>query len=64
MTEWLRTSYPDLRILFASGYADDATAQLGALDPGVGFLPKPFSPASLSRKVRELLDAPSAPATT
>jgi CheY-like chemotaxis protein len=57
MAEWLKTSYPDLKVLFTSGYTEDAIAHHGVLDEGVEFLPKPYSPSSLSRKVRELLDA-------
>ena len=60
MAEWLKTTYPDLKILFTSGYTEDAIAHHGVLDAGVEFLPKPYSPASLTRKVRELLDAPRA----
>jgi PAS domain S-box-containing protein len=56
MAEWLKTSYPDLKILFTSGYTDDAIAQHGVLEPGVAFLPKPYTPAILARKVREMLD--------
>jgi two-component system, cell cycle sensor histidine kinase and response regulator CckA len=58
MAEWLKTTYPDLKVLFTSGYTEDAIAQHGVLDAGVEFLPKPYSPASLAHKVRELLDAP------
>jgi PAS domain S-box-containing protein len=58
MAEWLKTTYPDLKILFTSGYTDDAIAQHGVLEPGVAFLPKPYSPAALTRKVREMLDKP------
>jgi signal transduction histidine kinase len=57
MAEWLRTTYPDLKILFTSGYTDDAIAQHGVLETGVEFLAKPYTPATLTRKVRELLDA-------
>jgi two-component system, cell cycle sensor histidine kinase and response regulator CckA len=56
MAKWLNTIYPHLKILFTSGYADDAIAQHGVLDAGVGFLPKPYTPAILARKVREMLD--------
>jgi PAS domain S-box-containing protein len=58
MADWLKTTYPDLKILFTSGYTDDAIADHGVLDPGVAFLPKPYTLATLTRKVRELLDAP------
>lgn len=56
MAEWLKATYPSLKVLFTSGYTDDALAQHGVLDPGVAFLPKPYTPAGLSRKVREMLD--------
>ena len=58
MAEWLKTTYPDLKILFTSGYTDDAIAHHGVLEAGVEFLPKPYTPATLARKVREMLDAP------
>jgi CheY-like chemotaxis protein len=58
MAEWLMATYPELKILFTSGYTDDAIAHHGVLDAGVAFLPKPYTPAALSRKVRETLDAP------
>jgi len=57
MAEWLKTTYPGLSILFTSGYTDDAIAQHGVLEPDVAFLPKPYTPAALARKVREILDA-------
>ncbi len=60
MAEWLKTTYPGLRILFTSGYTDDAIAHHGVLDPGVAFLPKPYTSANLARKVRDMLDAPQA----
>lgn len=56
MAEWLKTTHPDLKILYTSGYTDDAIAHLGALDTGVAFLGKPYTPAMLARKVRKLLD--------
>jgi len=58
MAEWLKTSFPDLKVLFTSGYTEDAIAHHGVLEKGVEFLPKPYTPESLARKVRELLDAP------
>ncbi len=56
MAEWLKTTYPDLKILFTSGYTDEAIAQHGVLEPGVALLSKPYTPATLARKVRAMLD--------
>jgi PAS domain S-box-containing protein len=56
MAEWLTSGDPELKVLFTSGYTDDAIEQYGVLDPGVAFLPKPFTAATLIGKVRELLD--------
>jgi CheY-like chemotaxis protein len=49
---------PDIRVLYMSGYAEDAIGDRGVLDSGIHFVRKPFSPRSLTRKVREALDAP------
>lgn len=56
LAESLRDERPSLPVLFMSGYTDDALMQHGALSPGQGFLQKPFTPLSLSRKIREVLD--------
>ncbi len=58
MAEWLKTTNPSLKILFTSGYTDDSFTQNGVLEPGVEFLPKPYTPTTLIWKVREMLDAP------
>jgi CheY-like chemotaxis protein len=55
--ERLRVLRPDSRVLFMSGYTDDAIARHGVLEPGIAFLQKPFTPFSLAQKVREVLDA-------
>jgi CheY-like chemotaxis protein len=47
---------PDLPVLFMSGYPRNAIVHAGRLDEGVNFLEKPFTPASLAAKVREVLD--------
>jgi CheY-like chemotaxis protein len=61
MADSLKTTYPELRILFTSGYTDDAITHGGVLEAGVGFLPKPYTSAALTCKVREMLDQPSGP---
>ncbi len=45
------------KVLFMSGHAESAVAHHGVLDPGIAFLPKPFAPDDLARKVREVLDS-------
>jgi two-component system, cell cycle sensor histidine kinase and response regulator CckA len=56
MAEWLNVTDPALKVLFTSGYTDDALAHLGVLEPGIAFLPKPYTPSVLTRKVRAILD--------
>jgi len=52
----LRADAPRLKVLFTSGYTDDAGIRQGALEVGMGFLSKPFTPELLVRKAREMLD--------
>ncbi len=47
---------PRLRVLFTSGYTDDAIVHHGVLDPGTAFIEKPFTAAQLTRKIRSVLD--------
>ncbi|MFA6029688.1 MAG: PAS domain S-box protein [Elusimicrobiota bacterium] len=47
------------RTLYFSGYAGDAFAEQGGLEPGMALLYKPFTPSSLLRKLRETLDGPA-----
>jgi signal transduction histidine kinase len=49
---------PEARVLYVSGYADDAIVRHGILTAGTNFLQKPFSPMDLGKRVREILDAP------
>jgi hypothetical protein len=48
---------PGIRVLYISGYADDAMRRTGSLDAEAAFLEKPFSANDLATKVRETLDA-------
>jgi signal transduction histidine kinase/CheY-like chemotaxis protein len=55
----IHRSLPQTRVLLMSGYTDDALAHHGVLDEGLSFLEKPFSPARLSHKVRDVLNQPA-----
>jgi PAS domain S-box-containing protein len=48
-------AHPEAKVLFMSGYTDNAIVHNGELEPGTAFLQKPFSPDALERKIRELL---------
>ena len=50
--------FPEARVVFASGYPDNSITREGILEPGTIFIQKPFTPLSLTRKVREALDSP------
>jgi PAS domain S-box-containing protein len=53
----MRKRYPRVKVIFSSGYTDDAISDQGALGEGVAFLQKPYTPIQLARKVRSVLDA-------
>jgi CheY-like chemotaxis protein len=61
LAERVRTMRPSARILFTSGYTEDAVLRRSFLEPGAEFLEKPFTPARLAQRAREVLDG--APAT-
>jgi two-component system, cell cycle sensor histidine kinase and response regulator CckA len=52
----MRLLRPDLKTLFTSGYSTDRIHESFVILPGIEFLPKPYGPASLARRVREVLD--------
>ncbi len=55
--ERLQPLYPQMKVIYMSGYTDNAIVHHGVLTPGLNFIEKPFSPEGLARKVRETLDS-------
>jgi CheY-like chemotaxis protein len=58
LAERLSRIFANLKVLYISGYANEALNQHGLLGSGIAFLEKPFSSEALARKVREVLNAP------
>ena len=56
LSEHLTSLRPDIKVLYVSGYTDDAVVRNGLLEEEVAFLQKPFTPQALACKVREVLD--------
>jgi two-component system cell cycle sensor histidine kinase/response regulator CckA len=56
LTERLLTIFPNIKVLFMSGYTANVIAHQGVLDEGVHFIQKPFSIKDLSTKVRSILE--------
>jgi two-component system, cell cycle sensor histidine kinase and response regulator CckA len=59
LVEQARPLRPGMRILYVSGYSEEAIARQGQLTEGIELLAKPFTPAALTAKLRQLLDRPS-----
>ncbi len=57
LAQQLLAERPGMKVLYMSGYTDEAVVRHGLLARGTNFLQKPFTPAVLARKVREVLDA-------
>jgi two-component SAPR family response regulator len=58
VSERVRTIHPRVKILYMSGYTDDAISRHGVLDPGIAFLQKPFRRDDLTRRIAEILQTP------
>ena len=57
LAETLLRTNPSLKVLYMSGYTDNAILHKGILNPETQFIQKPFTPEAIARKVREVLDA-------
>jgi len=57
LAERIHAVYPETRILFTSAFTENAAIHQGILHEGIKLLQKPFTPSSLAKKVREILDA-------
>ncbi len=57
VADTLRTIHPETKILYMSGYTDEAIVHHGIVDSGIAFIQKPFSEQALAQKVRDVLDA-------
>jgi len=57
LAEKLAPLRPAMKVLYTSGYTDEAIVRHGVLEKGIAFLQKPYTPDALARKVREVLDA-------
>jgi DNA-binding NarL/FixJ family response regulator len=54
----VKSARPDMKLLCMSGYTDDSIVRHGVLHSHIAYLQKPFTPLTLTSKVREVLDDP------
>jgi CheY-like chemotaxis protein len=60
---FLASLHPETRVLYMSGYTDDAIVHRGVLQPGTAFIQKPFTPEALEVSIRRVLGSPRKPAS-
>ncbi len=56
LAEKIKKWHPEVKVLYMSGYTDNAIVHHGVLEPGIDFMQKPFTVQGLTKKVREVLD--------
>src|SRR5687768_6035349 len=57
VADQMKAVHPETKVLYMSGYTDEAIVHHGIVDSHIAFLQKPFSERALTRKIREVLDA-------
>jgi FixJ family two-component response regulator len=61
LADRLRERRPSLKVVFMSGYADEAIAGHGVLEPGVVLIQKPLTPLIVATRIRDVLDGTVSP---
>jgi two-component SAPR family response regulator len=56
LAERIASIQPEIKVLYMSGYTDNAITHHGVLEKGMNYIQKPFTVDGLARKVREVLD--------
>ena len=64
LAESMRSAFPKMKVLYTSGYTDDTVVRHGIFREEVAFLQKPYTPLSLTRNVRAVLDGTTCVATS
>ena len=59
LSKHLKSPHPKMKVLYMSGYTDNAIVRHGVLEKGINYIQKPFTMEGLARKVREVLDKDS-----
>ena len=57
LAEEAQARLPNLKVIYATGYARNAIVHNGLVDPGVNLIPKPYTVQALGRKLRQVLES-------